>query len=257
MLHGLSRTALNVIIIVCLLAISWIHLSQDDVEEEPLEPLVLPTLNAADWNIWSNNEGIYVALRAGGNTDGGRLKIHSAQQSVDLPLPFNDWSAALQSALANIEKQQSLVIVISGPWSSTEQQAIAALTIRELQPTPRNESRLHWSDCIRQHSAGALWLADQLQLPWYQLAQLTQAATSDIQPPLRDDWATWRLQKSRELRRQWQDEQGLIDIQAVLAYHRLPDSAYPMLYQSLADAQKTEVSEALSCLQPVQGSPNE
>ncbi len=258
MLHGLSRTALNIIIIVCLLLISWIHLSQKDVENEPLEPLQLPPLSNGEWTYWTNNESVSVMLRAGGNIDGGWLLLRGQQKNPALFLPAGNWANALQPQLASLPiKDESAAVVISGPWSVAEQQAMAALVIQQQQLHGGNESRLHWHSCLRQHSAGALWLADQLSLPWYQLAQLTQARVAAITPPDRSDWADWRLQRSRELRRHWQDEQGLIDIQADLAYHRLPDGTYQALYQSLADAQKTEVTEAMRCLPPQQGYPNE
>jgi len=258
MLHGLSRTALNIIIIVCLLLISWIHLSQKDVENEPLEPLQLPSLNSGEWTYWTNNEGVSVLLRAGGNTDGGWLLLRGQQKSQPLFLPASNWADALRPQLASLPgKEEAAAVVISGPWPVSEQQAMAALVIQQQQLHGGNGSRQHWDSCLRQHSAGALWLADQLSLPWYKLAQLTRSQAETLSPPARTEWADWRLQRSRELRRQWQDEQGLIDIQADLAYHRLPDGTYQALYQSLADAQKTEVTEAMHCLPSQQGSPNE
>src|SRR5690606_4697057 len=191
---------------------------------------------------------------------------------------------------------------------------------QHLQPLTRAVN--DWPACLREHPAGALWLGQQYGLAWPALAQLPATLTNqplpalptrdqwaqwrleqsrqlrqqwqdeqgqiDIQAapayppppaathqrpshapgrapaqlpatltnqplpalPTRDQWAQWRLEQSRQLRQQWQDEQGQIDIQAALAYHRLPADTYQLLYNALSDAQKTAPAALLACLNP-------
>ena len=47
MLQGLSRKSLNIIILVCLVVITWLNLAGGEDQEPPLEPLALPPLHAA------------------------------------------------------------------------------------------------------------------------------------------------------------------------------------------------------------------
>ena len=258
-MRGLSRSTLNVIIFVCLGAIIWINLSQNRQEDVVLEPLKLPLLNEGGWSRWTNQEQVTVLLRAGGTTEGGTVLVKSAEQSQHLQLPANDWATPLQQALATLPDAVQAVVLISGPWSNTDQQAMAALIIRERSLQPLSGSIEHWPSCIAAHLPGALWLGQYYGLDWRTLAALPGTLASAAIPDLpgREDWAIWRLDQSRQLRRAWQDEQSQIDIQADLTYHRLPDSAYQSLYLSLADAQKTEVTEALDCLLPAQVSAHE
>ena len=250
-MHGFSRTTLNVIIIICLLIISWANLSGGDDENTPLEPLHLPPLADAGWQHWLPAEGVPVRLRAGGTIDGGTLVLKTAARSEHIHLPNAGWHEVLQTELSALPLEEAAVILVSGPWPQHEQRAMAALLIRSLRLQPLPASVEDWPDCVRAHPAGALWLAQQAGLDWQTLTVLPQQL-QQFRPrlPERDVWAEWRLEQSRQLRRAWQDEQTQIDIQADLAYHRLPDGAYQTLYLALADAQKTEVSDALACLVP-------
>lgn len=252
MLHGLSRVTLNIIIFLCLLLISWIHLSGRDPEQQPLEPLPLPPLHAAGWQHWPNNEQVSVWLRAGGSLAGGWLTLYSQQQQQTLALPANNWRPAVQAALPSLPHNEPAVLLLSGPWPLPEQQFLAALVVRELQLQPLPGPAADWPHCVYQHPAGALWLGQQLGLDWLALGDLPQALTTQPLPalPTREQWAQWRLQHSRQLRQQWQDEQGQIDIQAALAYHRLPAEIYQQLYSALSDAPKTAPAALLACLNP-------
>ncbi|WP_430460571.1 hypothetical protein ACQUQU_15315 [Thalassolituus sp. LLYu03] len=258
-MRGLSRSNLNVIIFICMGAIIWINLNHNRQEDVVLEPLKIPALNDGGWSRWSNQEQVSVLLRAGGTTEGGVLVVRSASGSQHIRLPASDWAPPLREQLANLPAQTPAVVLISGPWSATDQQAMAALIIRERQLQPLSASVEHWPSCIASHLPGALWLGEYVGVTWQSLnelpAMLGKTTIPDV--PGREEWAIWRLDQSRQLRRAWQDEQSQIDIQADLTYHRLPDSAYQSLYLSLADAQKTEVTEALDCLLPAQVSAHE
>jgi len=250
MFHGLSRTTLNIIVFLCLLLISWIHLSGRDAEEQPLEALHLPELSAAGWSFWPNTEQVSVWLRAGSTLSDGRLQLRSQHGAQTLTLPTQNWLPALQQALPTLAQNEPAVIVISGPWPASEQQLMAAFLIREQHLQPLTRAVNDWPACLREHPAGALWLGQQYGLAWPALAQLPATLTNKPLPvlPTRDQWAQWRLQHSRQLRQQWQDEQGQIDIQAALAYHRLPADTYQLLYNALSDAQKTAPATTLNCL---------
>lgn len=252
MLHGLSRTTLNIIVFLCLLLISWIHLGGRDAEEQPLEALHLPELGAGGWSFWPNTEQISVWLRPGGTIEGGWLTLRSQQGTQQLSLPTNDWLPTLQQALPSLPHNLPAVVLLSGPWPASEQQLMAAFLIREQHLQPLAQAADDWPACLLVHPAGALWLGQQLGLDWPALAQLPETLTDQPLPilPTRDQWAQWRLQHSRQLRQQWQDEQGQIDIQAALAYHRLPADTYQLLYNALSDAQKTAPAALLACLNP-------
>lgn len=250
MFHGLSRTTLNIIVFLCLLLISWIHLSGRDAEEQPLEALHLPELSAAGWSFWPNTEQVSVWLRPGGTIEGGWLTLRSQQGTQQLSLPANDWLPTLQQALPSLPHNLPAVVLLSGPWPTSEQQLMAAFLIREQHLQPLTRAVNDWPACMREHPAGALWLGQQLGLDWNVLAALPGTLASSLVPtlPTRAEWAQWRLQHSRQLRQQWQDEQGQIDIQAALAYHRLPADTYQLLYNALSDAQKTAPATTLNCL---------
>ena len=252
MLHGLSRTTLNIIIFLCLLLISWIHLGGRDAEEQPLEALPLPELSPAGWNLWPNAEQVPVWLRAGGTLDGGRLQLRSQHGAQTLTLPAQNWLPALQQALPTLAQNVPAVMLISGPWPVGEQSLMAAFLIREQHLQPLAQAVNDWPDCLRAHPAGTLWLGQQFGLDWSVLAALPGTLASSPVPtlPTRAEWAQWRLEKSRQLRQQWQEEQGQIDIQATLAYHRLPADTYQLLYNALRDAQKTAPAALLACLNP-------
>src|SRR5690606_41711899 len=98
MLHGLSRTTLNIIVFLCLLLISWIHLSGRDAEEQPLEALHLPELSAAGWSFWPNTEQVSVWLRAGGALSRGRLQLRRQHGAEGLTLPTQNWRPAVPQA---------------------------------------------------------------------------------------------------------------------------------------------------------------
>lgn len=251
-MHGLSRTSLNIIIVVCLIVISWIHLSGDDADETLLEPLQQPALYDPHWQSWPNAEQVTVLLRRGGTTAGGRVVLRNASGHRHFDLPADNWTIPLQQQLTGLHQALPGVILVSGPWSDLEQQAIAALLIRELQIQPLPPSSELWPACLSNHLPGALWLAQQAGLSWQTLKQLPQALAQQAPPllPGQQQWADWRLQQSRTLRRHWQDDGTQIDIQADLAYHRLPENAYRSVYDALADAQKSDVAAALSCLAP-------
>ncbi len=136
MFHGLSRTTLNIIVFLCLLLISWIHLGGRDAEEQPLVALRLPGLSAAGWSFWPNTEQVSVWLRAGGTIEGGWLTLRSQQGTQQLSLPANDWLPTLQQALPSLPHNLPAVVLLSGPWPASEQQLMAAFLIREqhLQP---------------------------------------------------------------------------------------------------------------------------
>src|SRR5690606_18918041 len=250
MLHGLSRTTLNIIVFLCLLLISWIHLSGRDAEEQPLAAWRLRGLSAAGWPFGPNTEQVSVWLRPGGTIEGGWLTLRSQQGTQQLSLPANDWLPTLQQALPSLPHNLPAVVLLSGPWPASEQQLMAAFLIREQHLQPLAQAADDWPACLRVHPAGALWLGQQYGLDWPALAQLPETLTSQPLPalPTRDQWAQWRLQHSRQLRQQWQDEQGQIDIQAALAYHRLPADTYQLLYNALSDAQKTAPATTLNCL---------
>src|SRR5690606_7313905 len=202
MFHGLSRTTLNIIVFLCLLLISWIHLGGRDAEEQPLEALHLPELSAAGWSFWPNTEQVSVWLRPGGTIEGGWLTLRSQQGTQQLSLPANDWLPTLQQALPSLPHNLPAVIVISGPWSASEQQLMAAVLIREQHLQPLTRAVEDWPACLREHPAGAQRLGQQYGLAWPALAELP--ATLANQPllalPTRDQWAQWRLQHSRQLR---------------------------------------------------------
>jgi len=251
MLQGLSRKTLNIIILVCLVAVVWLNMAGKHPDQPIPEPLKLPPLHNDGWRNWNNQEQVTVLLHAGGTIDGGTLVIRSAEQNLHITLPASDWSISLYAALKTAPSDQPAAILISGPWSDNEKQAIAALVIREQKLLPLQQithSTELWPACVRNHLPGSLWLAQQQGLEWQQLGQLPLQLNPDTVLPSQQEWEVWRLQQSRELRRHWQDEQSQIDIQADLAYHRLPTQAYSDLYLALADAQPGDVAAALSCL---------
>lgn len=258
-MRGLSRSHLNIVIFICLGAIIWINLTHNRQEEVVLEPLKLPALSDGGWQRWPNQEQVTVLLRAAGTTAGGSITLRSEQGLQHLHLPAQQWAPVLEQQLSTLATETPAVILISGPWQPADQQAMAALLIRDLRLQPLPASLTPWPLCLQQHMPGALWLGQFYGLNWQTLGALPEAMSSSQppQPPLRADWAIWRLDQSRQLRRAWQDEQSQIDIQADLTYHRLPDSTYQSLYLSLADAQKTDVTEVLDCLTPAQGASHE
>ncbi|MAY01052.1 MAG: hypothetical protein CMI08_17960 [Oceanospirillaceae bacterium] len=253
MLQGLSRKTLNIIILVCLVAITWLQLMGKEDEQAALEPLKLPPLHDAGWQSWANSEGVSVWFQSGGTIDGGTLVIRGAHNSsTHLTLPAASWTIPLHQGLATAPSEEPAVILINGPWSDIEKQAMAALIIREQKLQPMPTTTESWQTCIRQHLPGALWLAQQQGMEWQQLGQLPQQLSGrPLQAPELQEWAVWRLQQSRELRRNWQDEQTRIDIQADLAYHRLPAGTYADLYTSLADAYPQDVTQAVDCLRTI------
>lgn len=252
MFNGLSRTTLNIIIFVCLLAITWLHLGSRDPEEQPLDDLLLPELTEAGWEYHGQTGQVPVWLRPGGTAAGGLLAIRSSQGLRTLSLPAADWLKAVQQQQATLPDNVPAVLLISGPWPLAEQALLAAWLIGEqrLQPLPGTD--IHWPSCVREHPAGALWLGQQYGLDWTTLAALPGTLASSPAPdlPTRQAWEQWRLEQSRSMRRHWQDEQGQIDIQAAVAYHRLPADTYRQLYQTLGSSQKTAVAALLDCLQP-------
>ncbi|MAD45412.1 MAG: hypothetical protein CMH98_10430 [Oceanospirillaceae bacterium] len=257
MLQGLSRKSLNIIILVCLVVITWLNLAGGEDQEPPLEPLALPPLHDPQWQIWPNNEGVTVLLRAGGTIKGGTLAIRGAEQTQQIALPNASWTIPLYRALDTAPAEEPAALLISGPWPASEKQAMAALVIREQKLQPLATTTESWPQCIRSHMPGALWLAQQQGKDWQQLGQLADdPAATGITPPAQQAWAVWRLQQSRELRRRWQNEQTQIDIQADLAYHRLPFQAYSQLYESLADARPGEVRQVQNCLTRTQAPEN-
>ena len=251
-MYGLSRTTLNVIIFLCLLLISWIHLGNRNEEDQPLETLALPALTDAGWQLWPNAEQVTVWLRAGGTLNGGWLALQSEQELWRQMLPASDWLPALQQHLQDMPSDTPAVVLISGPWPQAEQALLAAWLIRERRLQQQPETTTNWPVCVRDHMAGALWLGQQLGLDWSVLAAVPGTLASIPVPtlPTRAEWAQWRLEQSRQLRQQWQDESGQIDIQAALAYHRLPADTYQQLYSALSDAQKTAPAALLACLNP-------
>lgn len=244
-MRTLSRPTLNALILLCMAVILWLNLSQPSTPAR-LPDLALPALTSADWHYRLSGDGVEIWLRAGGTVQGGTLALATASHTQRLPLPA-EYNPADLNALA-ITPEQAVILLISGPWPLRAQQQLAATLIRQFRLQPLTLQPLLWPGCLQRHAAGALWLAQQQQRPWWQLPLLTASLAAAL--PGNDDWADWRLQQSRTLRQQWQDEQGQIDIQARLAYHRLPDNTYPALYQALGQAQPTDVADALSCLPP-------
>lgn len=257
MLHGFSRTTLSALIIICLLLISWINLGWKDEEQQPLPALQQPPLAATGWQFWQSLEGVGVYLRSAGDVNGGYLALRTTSAVYTLKLPATDWAESLKQQLPGNLKGGPALLMIAGPWDELSQKTMAAYVIRSLNLQPLQPLSGSLPACIQEHLAGALWLGQKLGLEWQVLAALpgTLASTSpSYMPPLpqRSDWDNWRTEQSRSLRQRWQDDRDQIDIQADLAYYRLPEDLYRQLYTQLGQSQKTAPAELLHCLSAAQ-----
>jgi hypothetical protein len=268
MLHGFSRTTLSALIIICLLLISWINLGWKDEEQQPLPALQQPPLAAAGWQFWQSLEGVGVYLRSAGDVNGGYLALRTTSAVYTLQLPATDWAESLKQQLPGNLKGGPALLLIAGPWDELSQKTMAAYVIRSLNLQPLEPLNGSLPACIQEHLAGALWLTQAL-LPasalqpapaWATLYSLPDSLdmliSSDTQTktaePTRSAWAEWRLEQARLLRQSWQDDRDQIDIQADLAYYRLPEDLYRQLYHQLGQSQKTAPAELLHCLSATQ-----
>ncbi len=260
MLHGFSRTTLSVLIIVCLLLISWIHLGFKDEEEQPLPALTQPLLADAGWRYWQSLEGVGVYLRSAGDVNGGYLALRTTSAVYTLKLPATDWAESLKQQLPGNLKGGPALLLIAGPWDELSQKTMAAYVIRSLNLQPLEPAGGPLPACIAEHLAGALWLTQAL-LPasalqpahaWAALYSLPDSLALLTRPdatgPTRSAWAEWRLEQTRILRQNWQNDLSQIDIQADLAYYRPPEDLYRQLYHQLGQSQKTAPAELLQCL---------
>ncbi|MCD8522359.1 MAG: hypothetical protein LRY66_09240 [Saccharospirillaceae bacterium] len=256
MLHGFSRTTLSALIIVCLLLISWIHLGWKDEEQQPLPALQQPPLATADWQFWQSIEGVGVYLRSAGDVHGGYLALRSASEMHVLSLPANDWTQPLKQQLPGHVLGQAVILLVSGPWDELSQKTMAAYVIRSLQLHTLHAASTPLSACVIQHLPGALWLTQQQTTDTGAsvLNALLSLNTEAVSTPLPDrkTWSEWRLEQTRMLRQNWQNDRRQIDIQADLAYYRPPEDLYRQLYNQLGQSQKTAPAELLQCLSAAQ-----
>ena len=236
-----SRRTLNIIIIVCLAVVSWIHLGQSDPEMEPLEALNLPMLHDSDWQTWLSQEGVAVKWQPVSQPQGIARVVFANQTQLDIPLDAQQWSTELKALAAKKASHDTLVILLQGPWGKTEMQGIAAFLIQrwQLQPhtLPIPSAITH---CEQHFAAGSLWFRNH----WIHSGPI------DLEKPLpnRQQWQDFRLQQTRELRQQWLSPAGQLDIQTDIAYHRPPSDYYQSLYQALGDSQKFAADDYLNCL---------
>ena len=231
-----SRRTLNIIILSCLVLISWIHLGRTDPEQRPLEPLQLPPLSISPWHRWQTEEGItsYWQQTA---LPHGQIRLLTRQHQ-DIRLPAEHWSQTLQQQPRPETPQPVSAILLQGPWQERQMQAISAWLIRHWQLQPASTSAETLGICEQHHAAGSLWFRSHWASP---VAQLDKAL------PNRSQWQHFRQQRSRELRLRWLSHAGQLDIQSDIAYHRPPSGYYQHLYQALADSQKDAAAAYLNC----------
>lgn len=238
-----SRRSLNIIIFCCLGIISWIHLGQSDIETEPLEPLNLPPLGSQPWQSWQSREGL-TSYWQQKSSEKGQVRIALSQRQINWTLPAQNWDAALREQVSNAglpAQTEASAILLHGPWSALEMQAISAYLIKHLALTQSNsQSRPSLGHCEHNFPAGSLWFRDHWSAP--------QPGTGK-QAPLRQQWQEFRTQQSQKLRQQWLSHSGQLDIQTDIAYHRPPADYYQRLYQQLGTSQKTAVTDYLACKQ--------
>lgn len=244
MFHGFSRRMLNVLIIGCLLIITWVQLGLKNDEDTPLEPLSVAPLSDTGWQFWQSNEEVPVVWQTLG-ADKLRIVVKRANaQPLQLSLPVNDWAKALNNELPTAKSSTTGAVVLQGAVDSITMQQAAAFVIRRLQLTPPAKSAESHS-CQLEHLAGAYWWNHKAG---QSLAMPAQIALDKYPLPTRDEWQDFRQSAVHELRQKWLSASDAIDIQAELAYHRWPETYFYDLYQDIAEAQRTAPEAYATCL---------
>lgn len=268
MFHGFSRRMLNVLIIGCLLIITWIQFGFQDNEETPLEPLHAPPLSDLGWHYWRSNENVPVAWQTFGHDQLHLVIQREKHEPLHLSLPLDNWASALSHALPRESNSTKGVVVLQGSADTATMQQAAAFVIRQLQLMP---PEIQTNNCQLEYLAGAYWwnhrtgnsLAEPAVVDRHShalsdtsLSQGTSGANKIVPSniaqnttlPTRDEWQSFRENAVHELRQKWLSPSAAIDIQAELAYHRWPETYFYDLYQDLATAQRTAPAAFVECL---------
>ncbi|ASP38119.1 hypothetical protein CHH28_05215 [Bacterioplanes sanyensis] len=240
-----SRPTLTVIMLSSMLLIVIINLRHQHQQDMPLEPMSLAPLAQQVWDTWRTQEGVQIwhAMQAGQT---GQLTLLFDDGSTgQQPLSSDDWAQQLR-ALPPASQARSATMLLHGPWTQQEAQAMAAYIVQHQRLTALTHRSSELLICIAEQLPGALWIAEQQGRDWHQLAEL-QPLTEPSWPD-RNQWQSWRQQQAQRLRQAWLSTAGQIDIRRHLAYHRWSEDVYRQLYQSLADSQRTAPQQAQQCL---------
>ncbi len=240
-----SRPTVTAIMLSSMLLIVVINLRYQHQEDMPLEPLNLPPLPQQVWHGWRSQEGVQVwhAMQAG--QQGELMWLYDDGSSARQTLPSDDWA----SQLAQLPRQTTstaATLLLQGPWTRREAEAISAYVIKRQRLTELTYPGSDLLICLSEQLPGALWLAQQQNKHWQQLAQLS--ALTEPTWPDRQQWQQWRQQQARQLRQSWLSAAGQIDIRRHLAYHRWSEDLYQQLYQALGNSQRTAPQQAQQCL---------
>lgn len=258
------RPTLVAIMLVCLLVISWIHLGDHDADDIPLPPLQQAPWPESTWQSWQSHEGVMVYWQSRAQPT-GQIHLVTPEQAQPQRIATLNKDSAVPELLSQLNPataqvaihDQASLLLIHGPWNATDMHTLAAIVIHQWQLKPWPSSTTHiapgiapdLAQCIATHRSAAAWWAEQQGLSWYQHAQLDRSAVMTHQTlPNRAEWQAWRSQQSREWYQRALSDDGQVDIQANLAYHRLSYRQLAQWYDDLARSQAQQVVDFQQCL---------